>query len=301
MMSKSKVFGFLKSNIMVIFVIMALSIVIANLVTQKFGTALIILIAIVVALVLQPVVTVIFGVLKEKGRKNAIRAISAISDPGERIPALERHIKKTTGPDQTYYYLQHDFSEEDKASMKQKAALLFCLVIAHLENGDFDAALLVCDRAMSLHPIWEEVYVDEEITYGDQCTLLVTSCLIYQRKFEEAKAAVEFLKHKEYKNHAAKYRINAYLMALAINSGDTREARRLLAEVMPETIRADGLSPDYGILHELKLNEAMIDILENKYKEAQEKLDDILKHCSCNSVRKRAQLLWDEEFSETKP
>ena len=300
-MSKSKMLGFLKSNLMVIFIVMALSVVIASLVTHRLGAALVILVAIVVALVLQPVFTVVFGLLKEKKRQNTIKAISAITDPGERIPALERHIRKTTGPDQTYFYLQHDFSEEDKTSMKQKAALLFCLVIAHLEKGDFSAALLVCDRAMSLHPIWDEVYVDEEITYGDQCTLLVTSCLIYQRKFDEAKAAVEFLKHKEYRNHAARYRINAYLMALAINSGDTREARRLLAEVMPETIKADGLSPDYGILHELKLNEAMIDILENKYKEAQEKLDDILKHCSCNSVRKRAQQLWDEEFSKTRP
>jgi len=300
-MSKSKMLGFIKSNLIAIFVVMALSIVIASLVTHRLGAALIILVAIVVALVLQPVVAVVFGLLKEKRRQNAIKAISAITDPGERIPALERHIRKTTGPDQTYYYLQHDFSEEDKTFMKQKAALLFCLVIAHLEKGDFDAALLVCDRAMSLHPIWDEIYVDEEITYGDQCTLLVTSCLIYQRRFDEAKAAVEFLKHKEYRNHAARYRINAYLMALAINSGDTREARRLLAEVMPETIRADGLSPDYGILHELKLNEAMIDILDKKYNEAQEKLDDILKHCNCSSVRKRAQQLWDEEFSETRP
>jgi len=293
--------GFIKSHIMLIFVVMALSVVIACLVTHRLGAALILLVNIIVALVLQPVMIVIIGLVKEKRRQNMIKAISAITDPSERIHALESHIRNTTGPDQTYYYLQHDFSVKDKTFMKQKAALLFCLVIAHLEKSDYGAALLVCDRAMLLHPIRDEIYVDEEITYGDQCTLLVTSCLIYQRRFEEAKATVEFLKHKEYRNHAARYRINAYLMVLAINLGDTREARRLLEEVMPETIRADGLSPDYGILHELKLNEAMIDILEKKYKEAQEKLDDILKHCSCSSVRTRAQQLWDEEFLETKP
>ena len=145
-MSKSKIPGFIKSNLMVIFIVIALSVVIANLVAQRLGAALVILVIIVAALVVQPVLAAVIAVLKEKRRQNTVKAISAITDPGKRITALERHIMKTTGPDKTYYYMQHDFSAEEKTFMKRKIALIFCLVIAHLEKGDFDAALLVCDR-----------------------------------------------------------------------------------------------------------------------------------------------------------
>jgi len=298
-MFKLRILNFFKSNFVALLVVIALLIVISKVFTLRFDVALIILFATVVLLALKPIMAAVIKSVKEVKRQNACKSIWRIIDPDERIAALERHITKTTGPDHGYYYMQHDFSPMDKTFMKQKAALLFCLVSAHLEKGDHTAALGVCDRAMALHPIWDEVYVDEEITYGDQCELLVTSCLIYARRFEEAKATVKSLKCKGYRNHAARYRINAYLMAMAINLGDTQEARRLLAEVKPETVRADGLSPDYGILHELKLNEAMIDILENKYNDAREKLHDILQNCSCSAVKKRAQQLWDEEFSET--
>jgi len=56
------------------------------------------------------------------------------------------------------------------------------------------------------------------------------------------------------------------------------------------------VSPEYGILYELKLNEAMIDMLENKHEDAKEKLDDILNNCISGVVRKRAQQLCDKAF-----
>jgi len=115
-------------------------------------------------------------------------------------------------------------------------------------------------------------------------------------EFDKANAMLKSLKNKGFRTPAAKYRLDTHLMALAINTGDAQEARRLLAQVTPEAVRADKVSPEYGILYELKLNEAMIDMLENKHEDAKEKLDDILNNCISGVVRKRAQQLCDKAF-----
>ena len=298
-MFKFKFRDIINSSFVVFLLVLALSIIIFNLMELRLKATLTIICAFVMLLILIRLLAVAIVSIKEKKRIDTCKTISKMADPVEKISALESHIKKTTGPDQTYNYLQHDFTPTDIAYMKQKAALLFCLAIAYLENGDYDNVLYVCEKAMAIHPIRDDIYADEEITYGDQCVLLITTCMMNQHRFDDAKVMLKYLKGKEYRNPAARYRIEAHLMVLAINSGDAQEARRLLDLVKPETVKADELSPEYGILYELELHEAMIDILENKHKDAQDKLTDILQNCNCCGVQKRAQQLWDEKYKVT--
>ena len=296
-----KLRDFLNRYFAAIVVVIALTIVIITTILFEFRTALIVILAIAGLLVLEHIIRVAIELMKEKKRKNACKSISKITDPNERISALENYIKDTIGLDEAQNPLQHDTAPVDKSLMQLKAALVFCLVNTCIEKEDYDTAIHFCEEVLTMQPICDDIYSDEEITYKDQCILLISSCMMCQREFEKASAMLKSLKNKGFRSSAARYRIDTHLMALAINTGEAQEARRLLAQVTPEAVRADKLSPEYGILYELKLNEAMIDMLENKHEEAKEKLDDILNNCISGVVRKRAQQLCDKKFLKVEP
>jgi len=291
-----KLRDFISRYFATIVIVTALTIVIVITLMFGFRAALIVALAIAGLLVLEHIIQVGIELRKEKKRKNTCKAISNITDPNERIIALESYIKNAVGMDQTHSSLQHDAAPMDKSLMQLKAALVFCLVNTCVEKGDYDTAIHFCEEVLTMHPICDDIYSDEEITYKDQCILLISSCMMYQREYEKTNAMLKSLKNKGFTSPAARYRINTHLMALAINTGDAQEARRLLALVTPEAIRADKLSPEYGILYELKLNEAMIDMLENKHRDAKEKLDDILENCIATVVRERAEQLCEKTF-----
>jgi len=295
-MFKSKLFGFLSSPFMIFAVVILLAIAILTTTTMglKFTMAIIIVIVGIPIMIRVTIRTI--RQIKEVKRRYTCIKISRMTDLDERISALKGQIEKTPDPNETYNYMNHDFTLMERIVMQHKAALLFCLVIAYIEKGEFETALDYCDEVLAMRPISDDIYTDDEVTYADQCILFISSCLMNQHKFDEAKATLMSVKNKGYRNTAAMYRIDIHLLVLAINSRDTQEARRLLAEVMPEAIRADKRSPEYGILYELKLNEAMIDILENKPEDAKAKLHDIMHNCISQIVRKRAQQLWDEKF-----
>jgi len=295
-MFKFKLHDFLSRYFAAIVIVTALTIVIVTTVLFGFRAALIVTLTIVGMLVLEHIIHVAIELKKEKKRKNTCRTISSIADPGERLCALDNYIKNTFSMDQAQNSLQHDVAPMDKSLMQLKAALIFCLVNTCIEKGDYETAIHFCEEVLTMYPICDDIYSDEEITYKDQCILLISSCMMYQRDYEKTSAMLKSLKNKGFRTSAAKYRIDTHLMALAINTGDTQEARRLLALVTPEAIRADKTSPEYGILYELKLNEAMIDMLENKHRDAKEKLDDILENCISGVVRERARQLCDKAF-----
>jgi len=300
-MFKFKLYDFLSRYFAAIVVVIALTIVISITMLFGFRVALIVTLAIAGTLVLEHIIRIAIDLKKEKKRKNTCKTISKITDPNERLSALENYIKNNVKMDKTHYSLQHDVAPMDKSLMQLKAALIFCLVNTCIEKDDYDTAIHFCEEVLLMHSICDEIYSDEEITYKDQCILLISSCMMYQREYEKANAMLKSLKNKGFRSPAAKYRIDTHLMALAINTGDAQKARLLLALVTPEAERADKLSPEYGILYELKLNEAMIDMLENKNEDAKEKLDDILENCISGVVRNRAQQLWDRKFLQVEP
>ena len=299
-MFKFKLHDFLNRYFAAIVVVTALTIV--TFVTLLFGfrTALIVILAIAGVLVTEHIIRIAIDLKKEKKRKNTCKTISSITDPNERLSALESYIKNTVGADKTHNFPQNDAAPMDKSLMQLKAALIFCLVNTCIEKDDFDTAIHFCEEVLMMQLICDDIYSDEEITYKDQCILLISSCMMYQRDYEKANAMLKSLKNKGFRSPAARYRIDTHLMALAINTGNAQEARRLLVLVTPEAVRADKVSPEYGILYELKLNEAMIDMLENKHEDAKEKLDDILENCISKVVRNRAQQLWDKKFLRVK-
>ena len=291
-----KLHDFLSRYFAAIVVVVALTIVISTTILFGFRAAIIVILAISGMLVLEHIIRIAIELKREKKRRNACKSISNIADPNERLSALESYIRNTIGKDKTHNLLQHDVTPMDNSLMQLKAALIFCLVNTCIEKGDYDTAIHFCEEVLMMHPTCDEIYSDEEITYKDQCILLISSCMMYQREYEKASAMLKSLRNKGFDSPAAKYRIDTHLMALAINTGDAKEARRLLELVTPEAVRADKLSPEYGILYELKLNEAMIDMLENKNDDAKVKLDDILENCISGVVRNRAQQLWDKKF-----
>jgi len=295
-MFKFKLHDFLSRNFAAIVVVTALMIVIIVTLLFGFRAALIVTLAIAGMLVMEHIIRIAIEIKKEKKRKKTCKTISSIADPGERLSALEKYIKNTVGMDQTQNSLQHDVAPMDKSLMQLKAALVFCLVNTCIEKGDYETAIHFCEEVLTMYPICDDIYSDEEITYKDQCILLISSCMMYQREYEKTHAMLKSLENKGFRSPSAQYRIDTHLMAYAINTGDAQEARRLLALVTPEAVRADKTSPEYGILYELKLNEAMIDMLENKHEDAKEKLDDILENCISCVVRNRAQQLWNRKF-----
>jgi len=295
-MFKFKLHDFLIRNFAAVVVVITLTIVISITMIFGFRIALIAVLAITGMLVLEHIIRIAIELRKEKKRKNTCKTISKIADPNERLSALESYIKNNVGKEKAYNSPQQDAVPMDKSLMQLKAALIFCLVNTCIEKDDYDTAIHFCEEVLMMHAICDEIYSDEEITYKDQCILLISSCMMYQREYEKANAMLKSLKNKGFRSPAATYRIDTHLMALAINTGDAQKARLLLALVTPEAVRADKLSPEYGILYELKLNEAMIDMLENKHEDAKEKLDDILENCISGVVRNRAQQLWDKTF-----
>jgi len=300
-MFKSKLHDFLSRYFSIIVVVTSMTIAIFISISVGFKAALIVVLAMSGMLVLKHIICITIELKMERKHKNTCKTISNITDPNERLTALERYIEKTIGTDQTNNFLLHDVAPVDKSLMQLKAALIFCLVNTCIEKEDYDTAIHFCEEVLRMYQICDDVYSDEEITYKDQCLLLISSCMMYRREYAKANAMLKFLKNKGFRTAAAKYRIDTHLMALAINTGNAQEARRLLALVTPEAVRADKLSPEYGILYELKLNEAMIDMLENRHEDAKEKLDDIIKNCISCSVRNRAQQLWDEKFLKVEP
>jgi len=291
-----KLRDFLNRYFEAIMVVIALPGVIFITMIFGFKVALIIILAVASLLVVDHIFRITVKLVKEIKHKNICNSISNITDPNEKISALESYLKNTIGPDQAYNSLHHDSVPIDKSQLHLKAALIFCLVNTCIEKGDFETAIRFCEEVLTIYPISDDIYSDEEITYKDQCILLISSCMMCRYEFEKARAMLKFLKNKGFRCPAAKYKIDTQLMALAINTGDAQEARRLLGVVMPEAVRADKTFPEYGIMYELKLNEAMIDILENKHEDAKEKLNDILNNCIFSTVRKRVQQLYDEKF-----
>jgi len=299
-MYKLKLRDFLNRYFTII-VVIVLAVVIFTTIIFGFKAAMIVVLAVAGLLIVEYMIRVAIELMKEKKHRNICKSISNITDPNEKISALESYLKNTIGPDQAHNSPQYDSAPMDKSQLQLKAALIFCLVNTCIEKGDYDTAIRFCEEVLTIYPICDEIYSDEEITYKDQCILLISLCMMGRHEYEKASAMLKFLKNKGFRSPAAMYKIDTQLMALAINTGDAQEARRLLVQVTPEAVKADKEYPEYGILYELELNEAMIDMLDNKYEDAKVKLNDILNNCIFGGVRKRAQQLCDETFLKAEP
>ena len=297
----SKLRGSWKSPYVISLAVIAASLVILDVMSQRDRVVLAIYVIAVALLTLIFFVVIMSTVIKETIRKYTYKKICRINDPNERIPELERHILKMTGPDLPFYDPELEYTPLERIRMQLKATLLFSLAIAHIEKGDYGAALDVCNKMQAIHPIQSVSYPDDEMTYGEHSILLITTCLMCLGRLAEAKSAMAPLVDKEFKNPLARHRVDSYLMSIAINSGDAQEARRLLAQVAPETEKSDQRNPGYGILYELKLHEAMIDKLENKFEDARPKLEEILQNCDSYAIKRQAKQLWEEMFSKPAP
>jgi len=297
MTKRSKMRVFWNNPFIYFMAAIGMSIVVLDLLRQRSRTIMMVFGIIIAMVTLLFIMFCAAVTLREMIRKTKYKRISMISDPDKRIPALEKHIIETTGPDQQYYDPSYDYTALRRTKMQMKATLYFSLAIAYIEKGDYGGALSASEKALAIKPVLDDICPDGEMTYREDCAFLMTSCLMRLGRFDEAKAAMAPLMNRTFDNPTTKKMVDSYLLADAINSGDATEARRLLNQVAPVIAKDDQCASGYGIRYEFMLLEAMIDRLENRLEDARDTLEEILLYCQSQGVKQQALQLWEEMFA----